>query len=80
MRNHPDDLAPLAADPVEQQKLAFIREHHLVVWRFPRYLAFAPAGWDPRRNGRGVRWKAYQDSANPNLFTFPSTIVEQIAA
>ena len=32
--NHVDDEAPLADDPVEQQELAYIREHHLVVWRF----------------------------------------------
>src|SRR5580692_2247313 len=32
--NHLDDQGPLAKDPVLQQKLNYIREHHLVVWRF----------------------------------------------
>jgi hypothetical protein len=33
--NHRDDLSILAGDAVQAQKLAYIREHHLVVWRSP---------------------------------------------
>lgn len=77
--NHLDDQAPLADDPVQQQKLAYIREHHLVVWRFHDT-------WHLRRPDgilagmvEEFGWKAYQNAANPHLFTFPPTTVEQIA-
>lgn len=32
--NHPDDMTVLGNDAVQAQKLAYIKEHHLVVWRF----------------------------------------------
>lgn len=78
--NHVDDQSLHAEDPVQQQKLAYIREHHLVVWRFHDT-------WH-LRNPDGILagmveefgWKTNQNSANPHLFTFPPTTVEQIAA
>ena len=78
--NHVDDQAPLVDDPVEQQKLAYIREHHLVVWRFHdtwhlRQLDGILVGMVEE-----FGWKAYQNGTDPHLFTFPSTTVEQIAA
>lgn len=77
--NHPDDQAPLAADPVQQQKLTYIRDHHLVVWRFHDT-------WHMRQPD-GIlagmvdkfAWKAYQNSENPHLFTLPPTTVGKIA-
>lgn len=78
--NHLDEQQPLAADPVQQQKLAYIREHHLVVWRFHDT-------WHMRQPDgvlAGVvdrfGWKAYQSQTNPHLFTLPSTTVGKIAA
>ena len=78
--NHPDDQGPLAADSVQQQKLAYIREHHLVVWRFHDT-------WHMRQPD-GVlvgmvnefNWGAYQEKADPHRFTLPPTTVGQIAA
>jgi putative NIF3 family GTP cyclohydrolase 1 type 2 len=77
--NHRDDQSPLAADPVLQQKLAYIREHHLVVWRFHDT-------WHMRKPdgilaGMVAKfgWKAYQNSENPYLFTLPSTTVGKVA-
>jgi putative NIF3 family GTP cyclohydrolase 1 type 2 len=78
--NHVDDQAPLVDDPVEQQKLAYIREHHLVVWRFHDT-------WHLRQPDgilvgmvEEFGWKAYQNGTDPHLFTFPYTTVKQIAA
>lgn len=78
--NHPDDQSALAADPVLQQKLAYIREHHLVVWRFHDT-------WHMRKPDgilagmiEKFGWKAYQNSENPHLFTLPPTTVGQIAS
>jgi putative NIF3 family GTP cyclohydrolase 1 type 2 len=78
--NHPDDQSPLAADPVQQQKLAYIREHHLVVWRFHDT-------WHMRQPDgilAGMMdqfgWKDYQSKTNPILFTLPATTVGKVAA
>jgi putative NIF3 family GTP cyclohydrolase 1 type 2 len=77
--NHPDDLAPLGADPVEQQKLAYIREHHLIVWRFHDTWHLRQPDGILSGMVEEFGWKAYQNSSNPHLFTFPPTSVEQIA-
>lgn len=78
--NHPDDQAPLEADPVQQQKLAFIREHHLVVWRFHDTWHLRQPDGILAGMVEEFGWKAYQNGTDPHLFTFPSTTVEQIAA
>ena len=78
--NHRDDRSSLAADPVLRQKLAYIREHHLVVWRFHDT-------WH-KRQPDGILagmveqfgWKNYENSTNPNLFKLPPSTVGQIAA
>ena len=78
--NHLDQQSQFAGDPVYQQKLAYIREHHLVVYRFHDT-------WHLRKPDGILAgmvdqfgWKKYQNSTNPNLFTLPSTTVGQIAA
>jgi putative NIF3 family GTP cyclohydrolase 1 type 2 len=78
--NHLDDQSPLADDPVLQQKLAYIRDHHLVVWRFHDT-------WHVRQPDGILAgmvdqfgWKPYQGKTNPHLFTLPPSTVGQIAA
>jgi putative NIF3 family GTP cyclohydrolase 1 type 2 len=78
--NHLDQQSQFAADPVYLQKLAYIRDHHLVVYRFHDT-------WHLRQpDGILVGmvdqfgWKKYQNSTNHNLFTLPTTTVGQIAA
>jgi hypothetical protein len=78
--NHLDDQSPLASDPVLTQKLAYIREHHLVVWRFHDT-------WHLRQpDGILVGmvdqfgWKPYQSKTDPHLFTLAPTTVGQVAA
>jgi putative NIF3 family GTP cyclohydrolase 1 type 2 len=78
--NHPDDMTLLGDDPVQAQKLAYIKEHHLVVWRFHDT-------WHLRRPDgilEGViqefGWKPYQSSTDQHLFTLPQTTVAQLAA
>jgi putative NIF3 family GTP cyclohydrolase 1 type 2 len=78
--NHLDDQGPLAKDPVLQQKLNYIREHHLVVWRFHDT-------WHMRQPDgilSGVvaqfGWGAYQSAAEQHVFTLPATTVGAIAA
>jgi putative NIF3 family GTP cyclohydrolase 1 type 2 len=78
--NHPDDMTVLGNDPVQAQKLAYIQQHHLVVWRFHDT-------WHLRQPDgilEGVieefGWKPYQSSTDPHLFTLPPTTVAQLAA
>jgi putative NIF3 family GTP cyclohydrolase 1 type 2 len=77
--NHLDDQSPLAADPVLTQKLTYIREHHLVVWRFHDT-------WHMRQPDGILAgmvdqfgWKPYQSKTNPHLFTLPPTTVGKVA-
>lgn len=78
--NHPDDMTLLPGDPVQEQKLAFIRDHHLVVWRFHDT-------WHLRRPDGILTgmiaefgWQPYQSASDPNLFTLPPTTLGQLAA
>jgi len=78
--NHPDDMTVLGDDAVQAQKLAYIKEHHLVVWRFHDT-------WHLRHPDgilEGVidefGWKTYQSATDPHLFTLPPTTVAQLAA
>ena len=78
--NHLDDQAPLANDPVQEQKLAYIREHHLVVWRFhDTWHARQPDGILAGMVDQ-FRWRGYQSSTDPHHFTLPATTVAQVAA
>ncbi len=78
--NHPDDMTVLGDDAVQAQKLAYIKEHHLVVWRFHDT-------WH-LRNPDGILegvidefgWRQYQSTTDPHLFTLPPTTVTQLAA
>jgi putative NIF3 family GTP cyclohydrolase 1 type 2 len=77
--NHRDENTLFVNDPVYKEKLAYMQEHHLVVWRFhdqwhlrtpePMTEAFAAA----------VGWQKYQQPNNPFFFTLPPTTVNQLA-
>ncbi len=80
--NHQDDTAALGAlnDPVLAQKQQFIRDHHLIIWRFHD-------GWHARKPDgilEGVRnalgWQSFQDATEPHLFKLTETTVEALAA
>jgi len=78
--NHEDKTDWLADDPVFQQKIAFIRDHHMVVFRFHDH-------WHMRRPDgivvgmvRELGWEKAQDAADPNVFVFPATTLDRLAA
>jgi putative NIF3 family GTP cyclohydrolase 1 type 2 len=81
--NHLDDLKEIPqkeTDPVLAEKLAFIKEHHLVVWRFHDH-------WH-RRSPDGIEagmvhalgWETFQDKQNQYHFTIPETTLDKLAA
>ena len=81
--NHLDraeEIPEKESDAVLAEKLAFIKEHHMVVWRFHDH-------WHDRNPDgiltgmiRALGWEAYQDKGNPFLFTIPETTLEKLAA
>lgn len=78
--NHPDDLTVLPGDPVVQAKLDYVREHHLVVWRFHDTWHLRKPDGILEGMVEQFGWAAYQDSADPHFFTLPKMTVAQIAA
>ena len=80
--NHLDKTASLQAqnDAVLAAKEAFIRDHHLVVWRFHD-------GWHRRQPDgiltgmeRALGWLQYQDQTDSRLLTIPQTTLNDLAS
>jgi putative NIF3 family GTP cyclohydrolase 1 type 2 len=77
--NHRDENTLFINDPVYKEKLAYMQDHHLVVWRFhdqwhlrrpePMTEAFTAA----------VGWQTYEHPDDPLFFTLPPTTVNQLA-
>jgi putative NIF3 family GTP cyclohydrolase 1 type 2 len=77
--NHRDENTLFVNDPVYKEKLAYIQDHHLVVWRFhdqwhrrvpePMTEAFTAA----------VGWQKYAHDNDPLFFTIPPTTLNQLA-
>jgi putative NIF3 family GTP cyclohydrolase 1 type 2 len=80
--SHLDETKQLTADPVFQAKLAFIQQHHLVVWRFHDHWHSPAMTKDGIMQGMvtALGWEKYQDPENQALFTFPETSLAEFAA
>ena len=75
-----DEIPQKENDPVLAQKLAFIKEHNLVVWRFhDHWHARNPDGIEVGMI-RALGWERFQDKQNPYLFTIPETTLEKLGA
>ena len=79
--NHLDQTAQLEKqhDAVLAEKQKFIRDHHLVVWRFHDH-------WHARKPDgillgmtHALGWEKYQNPEHQFLFTLPETTLEQLA-
>jgi len=81
--NHLDKLDVLGEkerDPVLAAKLAFIAEHHLVVWRFhDHWHRRSPDGIETGM-AHALGWEKQQDHENQYLFAVPETSLEALAA
>jgi putative NIF3 family GTP cyclohydrolase 1 type 2 len=80
--NHLDDLNEIPQkenDPVLAEKLAFIKEHHLVVWRFhDHWHRRTPDGIEAGMT-HALGWEAFQDKQNQYRFTIPETTLDKLA-
>jgi len=81
--NHLDNFTEILQkenDPVLAEKLAFIKEHHLVVWRFhDHWHKRTPDGIEAGMT-HALGWEAFQDKQNQYLFTIPETTLDKLAA
>ena len=67
-------------DPVWAQKEAFIKEHHMVVFRFhDHWHAHKPDGI---MTGvvRALQWEKFQNAGSPNQFVIPEMTLQEVAA
>jgi len=80
--NHQDETAWLGDDPVLQAKLAYVKEHHLVVWRFHDHW-HRPSGGQPDGVLKGMvtalGWTAFQSADEPYRFRLPETTLKELA-
>src|SRR5437773_2286803 len=79
--NHLDETAWLGDDPVLQAKLAYVKEHHLVIWRFHDHLHRAPGQPDRILKGMvaALGWSAFQNAEEPYRFRLPETTLSDLA-
>ena len=77
--NHLDETAFLKNDPVFEQKIAYIREHHLVIWRFHDQWHWRKPDGIIEGFTQAVGWEKYRRPYEQNAFTLPPTTVGQMA-
>ena len=80
--SHQDGIADLEKqnDPVLAAKEAFIREHHMVVWRFhDHWHRHQPDGIQLGMT-KALGWEKFQSAENAHLFTLPETTLGELAA
>lgn len=78
--NHVDETAFLKGDPVFEQKMAYIREHHLVIWRFHDQWHWRKPDGMVQGFIQAAGWEKYRRPYEQNAFTLPPTTVGQLAA
>jgi len=80
--NHEDQTASFqaASDPVWRDKEAFIKEHHLVVWRFHDHWHLHQPDGILSGMAHALDWEKYQSASTPNLFVLPRQSVHDLAA
>ena len=75
-----DVLPEMEKDPVLAGKLAFIAEHHLIVWRFhDHWHRRTPDGIEAGM-AHALGWEKQQDPENQYVFSVPETTLESLAA
>lgn len=81
--NHLDKLDVLPEkekDPVLATKLAFIAEHHLVVWRFHDHWHRRTPDGIEEGMAHALGWEKQRDPENQYLFAIPETTLQSLAA
>lgn len=80
--NHPDDTAFFTNDPVYKEKLAYILEHHLVVFRLHDEIHSATPDHILTGLVDALGWRQYVDPKSPepdHFITIPRTTLAELA-
>ncbi len=79
--SHHDETASFQAanDAVWRDKEAFIKAHHLVVWRFHDHWHMRKPDGILAGMTRALGWEHYENAAMPNLYTLPETDLRALA-
>jgi putative NIF3 family GTP cyclohydrolase 1 type 2 len=80
--NHTDDAKGFGSDPVYLAKIAFIQEHHLVVWRFHDHWHQLSGGRDGILEGMitALHWRQHQDVSDSRVFSVRSESLDAVAS
>jgi putative NIF3 family GTP cyclohydrolase 1 type 2 len=80
--SHLDGISDLEKqnDAVLAFKEAFIREHHMVVWRFHDHWHLHHPDGIQLGMTKALGWEKFQSTGNPHLFTLPETTLADLAA
>lgn len=80
--SHQDATGTLEAqhDAVWADKEAFIKEHHMVVWRFHDHWHMHHPDGILKGMVDALGWNAYQDKTQPSLFVLPSQSLAALAS
>jgi len=77
--NHFDDIAPLEEDPVQKEKMKFIADHNLVVFRFHDHIHMMSPDGIVKGMVKGLEWEKYLVKGEENIFVIPETTLEKLA-
>src|SRR5215469_10036802 len=77
--NHLDDTAFFTDDPVYREKLTFIQQHHMVVFRLHDEIHGVKP--DPMALGlvQSLGWQSYMNGGDPLLVTIPKTTLLKLS-
>jgi putative NIF3 family GTP cyclohydrolase 1 type 2 len=68
-----------ANDPVWREKEAFIRDHHMVVWRFHDHWHMHKPDGILSGMTKALEWQDYRSKTVPNIFDLPPTSLRALA-
>jgi putative NIF3 family GTP cyclohydrolase 1 type 2 len=75
-----DQIPQKENDLVLRDKLTFIKQHNMVIWRFhDHWHARTPDGIEAGMV-HAMSWEAFQDKSNQYLFAIPESTLEKLAA
>lgn len=74
-----DDVQGFAADAVYQQKLQFIRDNNIAIWRFHDHLHARRPDMSAVGLAEAMGWSTYQSPTEPRVWALPRTRLRDLA-
>ena len=77
--NHLDDTSFFADDPVYREKLAYIQQHHMVIFRLHDGIHSSSPDHIASGFVQALGWQSCMDNGNPFLLTIPKTTLLKLS-